>query len=46
LWLFGSIAIVSTLVVETSGSSVVEVQVVDPLQQFVVFQTPPPTVAA
>ena len=33
-------------VVEMSGSSVVTVQVVEPLQQLVVFQTPPPTVAA
>src|ERR1041384_2422579 len=31
------------LIVARSGSFVVEVQVVDALQQFVVFQTPPPT---
>ena len=34
------------LVVEISGSSVVTVQFVELLQQFVVFQTPPPTLAA
>ena len=32
-------------VVLISGSSVSGVQVVEPLQQLVVFQTPPPTVA-
>ena len=33
-------------VVEMSGSSVTIVQVVDALQQLVVFQTPPPTAPA
>ena len=38
--------IVSIAVVEISGSSVTTVQVVEALQQLVVFQTPPPTVPA
>ena len=33
-------------IVLMSGSSVSTLQEVVPLQQFVVFQTPPPTVAA
>jgi hypothetical protein len=39
-------ASVSMAVVEMSGSSVVRTHVVAGTQQFVVFQTPPPTVAA
>jgi hypothetical protein len=46
LWLFGSSARVSTLVVGITASSVLAVHVVAALQQFVVFQTPPPTAAA
>jgi hypothetical protein len=34
------------LIVASSGSSVVTFHVVEPLQQLVVFQTPPPTLAA
>ncbi len=43
LWLFGSIVTESILIVARSGSSVVTLQEVELLQQFVVFQTPPPT---
>ena len=34
------------LIVEISGSSVSTLHVVEVLQQLVVFQTPPPTLAA
>jgi hypothetical protein len=37
---------VSIATVEMRGSSVVEIHEVELLQQFVVFQTPPPTDAA
>ena len=45
LWLFGSIVSVSIAIVESSGSSVTTFQEVVLLQQLVVFQTPPPSVA-
>ena len=37
---------VSIVIAAINGSSVMLAQVVDVLQQFVVFQTPPPTLAA
>src|SRR5581483_3532172 len=44
-WLFGSTVTSSTAVVGTVLLSVVTVQVVAGLQQFVVFQIPPPSCA-